>query len=106
MAHNIMPTMVMSSFIDRVPRKAFSYLVYSTVVFTPERALSYGIVSDVVPADKLEEAVKSTTDMILNAPMPAIQGFDGSLMMMSYMRFQELPPACWTCEPPKNGWLL
>ena len=29
MAHNILPTMVMSSFIDRVPRKAISYLVYS-----------------------------------------------------------------------------
>ena len=29
MAHQIMPTMVMSSFVDRVPRKAMAYLVYS-----------------------------------------------------------------------------
>src|SRR5258707_10195654 len=29
MAHQIMPTMVMSSFVDRVPRKAIAYLVYS-----------------------------------------------------------------------------
>ena len=29
MAHNIMPTMVLSSFVDRVPRKAMAYLVYS-----------------------------------------------------------------------------
>ena len=39
MAHNILPTMVMSSFIDRVPRKAFTYLVYSTAVISAERAL-------------------------------------------------------------------
>ncbi len=29
MAHQIMPTMVMSSFVDRVPRKAMAYMVYS-----------------------------------------------------------------------------
>src|ERR1700749_1669895 len=57
MAHNILPTMVMSSFVDRVPRKAMSYLVYSQAEITPERALSFGIVSDVVPAAKLEAAV-------------------------------------------------
>ena len=50
MAHQIMPTMVMSSFVDRVPRKAMAYLVYSMFEVSPERALSYGIVSDVVPA--------------------------------------------------------
>src|SRR3979490_1964300 len=30
MAHNIMPTMVMSALVDRVPRKAMTYLVWST----------------------------------------------------------------------------
>ena len=57
MAHNILPTMVMSSFVDRVPRKAMSYLVYSQAEIGPERALSFGIVSDVVPAAKLDDAV-------------------------------------------------
>jgi len=74
MAHNILPTMVMSSFIDRVPRKAFTYLVYSTAVISAERALSFGIVSDVVPAAGLEDAVKSLTAAILKAPAPAIHG--------------------------------
>ena len=55
MAHQIMPTMVMSSFVDRVPRKAMAYLVYSMFEVSPERALSYGIVSDVVPAAQLAE---------------------------------------------------
>ena len=58
MAHNILPTMVMSSFVDRVPRKAFTYLVYSTAVIGAERALSFGIVSDVVPAG----AARATVD--------------------------------------------
>lgn len=74
MGHNIMPTMVMSSFIDRVPRKAFAYLVYSTVVFNAERALSYGIVSDVAPGNKLEEAVSQLTTALQKAPLPGICG--------------------------------
>jgi enoyl-CoA hydratase len=72
MGHNILPTMVMSSFIDRVPRKAFTYLVYSTKVIGAERALSYGIVSDVVPAAQLEDTVQNTKAAILKAPPPAI----------------------------------
>jgi enoyl-CoA hydratase len=74
MAHNILPTMVMSSFVDRVPRKAMSYLVYSTAAISPERALSFGIVSEVVPAPKLDEAVETLCAAILKAPRPAILG--------------------------------
>jgi enoyl-CoA hydratase len=74
MAHNILPTMVMSSFVDRVPRKAMSYLVYSQAEITPERALSFGIVSDVVPAAKLDAAVDTLCAAILKAPRPAIYG--------------------------------
>ncbi len=74
MAHNILPTMVMSSFIDRVPKKAFAYLVYSTAVISAERALSFGIVSDVVPAAKLEDAVQNLKAAILKAPAPAVHG--------------------------------
>jgi enoyl-CoA hydratase len=74
MAHNILPTMVMSSFVDRVPRKAISYLVYSTAEITPERALSFGIVSDIMPAAKLDTAVETLCAAILTAPLPAIYG--------------------------------
>jgi enoyl-CoA hydratase len=68
MAHQIMPTMVMSSFVDRVPRKAMAYLVYSMFEVSPERALSYGIVSDVVPAAQLDSHVDKLTDAMLKAP--------------------------------------
>ena len=66
--------MVMSSFVDRIPRKAFTYLVYSTAIISAERALNFGIVSDVVPAAKLEDAVAQVTGAILKAPLPAVRG--------------------------------
>lgn len=74
MAHNILPTMVMSSFVDRVPRKAISYLVYSQAEIGPERALAFGIVSDVVAAAQLDHAVETLCAAILKAPRPAIYG--------------------------------
>ena len=73
MAHQIMPTMVMSSFVDRVPRKAMAYLVYSMFEVTPERALSYGIVSDVVPAAQLDATVDRLTAAMLKAPSISIR---------------------------------
>ncbi len=72
MLHNIMPTMVMSSFVDRVPRKALAYLVYSTAPVNAERALSYGIVSQVVPAAGLEAEVTRLTTAMLKAPTIAL----------------------------------
>jgi len=72
MAHNILPTMVASSFVDRVPLKALMYLVYSTAVIGPERALSFGIVSDIVPAAALDDAVATLCAAMLKAPLPAL----------------------------------
>jgi enoyl-CoA hydratase len=74
MAHNILPTMVMSAFVDRVPRKAMSYLVYSTAAIGAERALSFGLVSEIFPAAKLDDAVENLCVAILKAPPPAIRG--------------------------------
>jgi enoyl-CoA hydratase len=73
MAHQIMPTMVMSSFVDRVPRKAMAYLVYSMFEVPAERALSYGIVSDVVPAAQLDATVDKLTAAMLKAPSISIR---------------------------------
>src|SRR6267378_549391 len=53
-AHNIMPTMVMSALVDRVHRKALNYLVYSTAMIGAERALAYGLASEVVPEAELD----------------------------------------------------
>jgi enoyl-CoA hydratase len=74
MLHNILPTMVMSALADRATRKALSYLVYSTKEVSAERALSYGLVSDVVPRDALEAEVETLCANILQAPAIATEG--------------------------------
>ena len=71
MAHNIMPTMVMSALVDRVPRKALTYLVWSTAVISPARAREVGIVSEVFPAAELDTAVEAQCKQIMRAPRPA-----------------------------------
>ena len=72
MGHNIMPTMAMSSLVDRVPRKALMYLTYSTKPIDARKALSFGIVSDVVPSQDLENAVEDLREALEMAPRPAI----------------------------------
>jgi enoyl-CoA hydratase len=74
MAHNILPTMVMSALHDRVPRKAIGYLTWSTTVIDAERALTFGIVSEVVPTAGLDDAVAGFCDMILKTPPIAVRG--------------------------------
>jgi len=74
MAHNIMPTMVMSALVDRVPRKALTYLVWSTAIVTPLRAREAGIVSEVHPAAELDKAVEALCEQIMRAPRPARVG--------------------------------
>ena len=74
MAHNIMPTMVMSAFVDRLPRKTISYLVYSCAEIDALRARELGIASEVVPAARLEEAVSGLCAAMLRAPRVALLG--------------------------------
>ena len=74
MAHNIMPTMVMSALVDRVPRKAMTYLVWSTAVVSAERAREAGIVSEVFPQAQLDAAVEALAAQIMRAPRPARVG--------------------------------
>ena len=45
-----------------------AYLVYSMFEVSPERALSYGIVSDVVPAKQLDAHVDKLVKAMLIAP--------------------------------------
>ncbi len=72
MGHNIMPTMAMSALVDRVPRKAVMYITYSTKMLSAERALSFGIVSDVVSLADLESEVENLITALKKAPMPAV----------------------------------
>jgi enoyl-CoA hydratase len=71
-AHNIMPTMVMSAIIDRVPLKALMQHVYETEPFGPERALAIGAISSIAPAGTLDEALDAMLKRMLAAPAPAL----------------------------------
>jgi enoyl-CoA hydratase len=72
MAHNIMPTIAMSGLVDRVPRKAATYLIYSTQEIDANKALMFGIVSDVVPAAELDAAVGKLLERLKQTPLPAL----------------------------------
>jgi len=74
MRHGVLPTVVMSAFVDRVPRKALQYLIYSSAEIGAERALSFGIVSDIVPPGGLDAAIDDLCKAILEAPSVAICG--------------------------------
>ena len=72
MGHNIMPTMAMSSLVDRVGRKGALYLTYSTEEIDAQTALAYGLVSRVVPDEKLNTQLEFVCAAIEKAPMPAV----------------------------------
>jgi enoyl-CoA hydratase len=72
MAHNIMPTIAMSALVDRVPRKAATYLIYSTQEISAEKALFFGLISNVVAADELDPAVSALVERLKKTPLPAL----------------------------------
>ena len=74
MGHNIMPTMVMSALIDRVPRKHLGYLVYSTDLVSADDAFKYGLVSKVVAPADLEKAEADIVARLTATPQPAQTG--------------------------------
>jgi len=71
-AHNIMPTMVMSALIDRVPLKALMHRVYTAEAFGAEVALQIGAISAVKPASQLDSALETLLEQLLAAPTPAL----------------------------------
>ncbi|HEY4371939.1 MAG TPA: enoyl-CoA hydratase/isomerase family protein [Burkholderiales bacterium] len=73
-AHNVMPTMVMSALYDRVSRNALMWMAYSTEFIDAQRALLYGMVSTVVPAAQLDKAAEDFCQLVLSRPRPAVLG--------------------------------
>ncbi len=73
-AHNIMPTMVMSSMIDRLSLKAIMYLVYTSKIIGAEQALSLGLVNEIVAPDQLESSAETLCASLLKASRPAVFG--------------------------------
>jgi enoyl-CoA hydratase len=72
--HNVMPTMVMSAIYDRINRNAILWMAYSAEFINAERALNLGLISNVVPADKLSAELERFITVLLSRPRPAILG--------------------------------
>jgi enoyl-CoA hydratase len=72
MAHNIMPTIAMSALVDRLSRKAATFMVYSTQEIDAHKALVFGLVSNVVPANELDAAVAGLVERLEKTPLPAL----------------------------------
>ena len=73
-AHNVMPTMVMSALYDRMSRNALMWMAYSTAFIDAQRALTYGLIGNVVPAARLNEETEAFCKVLLSRPRPAILG--------------------------------
>lgn len=71
-AHQIMPTMVASAMIDRVPLKAMMYRIYSTEPFGAVEALQMGAISAVTRPATLDKEVDTFVRRLLAAPTPAL----------------------------------
>lgn len=74
LGHNVMPTMVMSAVYDRMNRNAILWMAYSADFIDAHRALSYGLVSQVVAAARLDAEVDRFLQILLSRPRPAILG--------------------------------
>ena len=73
MGHNIMPTMAMSSMVDRVGYKGLVYLTYSTAEIDAKTELAFGLVSQVVPDGELAPAGDTLLAALAKAPLPALK---------------------------------
>jgi enoyl-CoA hydratase len=71
-AHRIMPTIAFSALVDRVPRKAATYMMYSTAEIDAQKALIFGIASDVVAPDQLNASVDVLLAHFKKMPLPAV----------------------------------
>jgi enoyl-CoA hydratase len=74
MNHNILPTMVMSSLVDRVGKKHVNFLVMTRATIDAKRALEMDIVSQVVPAADLESTVAELLALLSATPRVALLG--------------------------------
>lgn len=71
-AHRIMPTIAFSALVDRVPRKAATYMIYSTQEIDAQRALTFGLDSDVVSQRELDANVSRLVEHFKNMPLAAV----------------------------------
>ena len=71
-AHRIMPTIAFSALVDRMPRKAATFMIYSAQEIDAHKALTFGLVSDVVAHGELQASVNRIVEHFTKMPMAAV----------------------------------
>jgi enoyl-CoA hydratase len=71
-AHRIMPTIAFSALVDRIPRKAATFMMYSAQEIDAHKALMFGLASNVVPASELDSAVATLVEHLKKMPLAAV----------------------------------
>jgi enoyl-CoA hydratase len=71
-AHRIMPTIAFSALVDRLPRKAATFMMYSAQEIDAHKALTFGLASDVVSANDLDSAVTTLVEHLKKMPLAAV----------------------------------
>jgi enoyl-CoA hydratase/carnithine racemase len=71
-AHRIMPTIAFSALVDRMPKKAATFMIYSAQEIEAQKALTFGIASDVVPANELDASVGKLVEHLSKMPLAAV----------------------------------
>ena len=71
-AHRIMPTIAFSALVDRMPKKAATFMIYSAQEIDAQKALTFGIASDVVPANELDNSVAKLVEHFSKMPLAAV----------------------------------
>ncbi|MEP6708306.1 MAG: enoyl-CoA hydratase/isomerase family protein [Pyrinomonadaceae bacterium] len=71
-AHKIMPTIAFSALVDRMPRKAATFMIYSAQEIDADKALIYALVSDVVAHGELSASVNRLVEHFQSMPLAAV----------------------------------
>lgn len=72
MRANLPPTLAMLAHLDRIPSKSLLNMVYSTDTIDAQRAVSLGLVSDVVPLAQLDQALEDLLDKLAGYERAAV----------------------------------
>jgi enoyl-CoA hydratase len=71
-AHRIMPTIAFSALVDRMPRKAATFMIYSAQEIDAHKALTFGLASDVVSHGELDASVNRLVGHFKEMPLAAV----------------------------------
>jgi enoyl-CoA hydratase/carnithine racemase len=72
--HNLPPTLAISAMLHKLPPKRILHMVYTRRSIGAQEALAIGLVSEVVPRAKLDEAVEKTLAHLLDRNRAALCG--------------------------------